>query len=354
MGQVAHALHQVEVNGRRTHLISSDIAQRDFEVAVVHPTQPTLPRWAAWLGAVRGMPTLVWAADVPAATPTPFLAQLNRPRLMALGVVLLLLVALAWFHLPIPTPSEMLASRYGFTAALLMGWVVWHETVRHLRRMPVNLDTVHELFRYPLQTVPAHFEAAGTPQITLGETLLRVVRGRVSEVTHWLHPGPTHLGARAVPQVRFRFRMDGRRFEGRTAHQGPFSHPFILPGDEVRVAVQPSGDGGWRVVALANLSDGHLMFDETDERLQPISGASRTALNLLGMGSAGLLAIWLVIGPAADDVSAALFTSCASLAGWIGATMAWKRQRRNRLAVSLGAVYGEQAERRVSVLPLSV
>ncbi len=351
--QIAHALHQVELNGQRTHLISNDVAQRDFEVAVVHPAKPALPRWAAWLGATRGAPVLVWAAEVPAPTPQAFLAGLHRPRLAALGMALLLLAGLGWLHLPDPTPGEVLASRYGLTGGVLLLLVAWHEVVRHLGRRPVDLATVHDLFQYPLHAAPERFETASSPQITLGDKLLRVVRGQVSEVTHWLHPGPMHPGARPSPQLRLRFRMDGRRFEGRTAYQGTFSHPFIVPGDEVRVAVQPSGDGGWRVVALANLSDGHLMFDEADERLQPVSGAVRTALNLLSMGVAGFLVIWLGIGPAADDVSGVLFTTCASLAGWIGATVLWKRQRRNQLAVALGAAPGEQARRRVAVVPLS-
>ncbi|MES2889464.1 MAG: hypothetical protein V4739_15830 [Pseudomonadota bacterium] len=357
LGRVVHALHQVEVQGRRTHLIHTHAQPSQFDVAVVHPARPQWPAWVGKLGAAPAEPVLLWAADMPPATSRSFLAGMHRQRLALLGLAWLVLAVLAWLHAPAGASlGDIVASRHGGVALLLLGVAGWLEAVRHLRRLPIDLSSVHSLFRYPLADVPGSFDAPAQAQMILGDTLLRVVRGRVDEVTHWQHPGPTHPGARRQPQRRFRFQMDGRRFEGRTAaHRGSFSHPFLVPGDEVRVAVQPSGDGGWRVVALANLTDGHLVFDETDERLQTVSDASQTAMGLLGLGAAAVLALWLGAGPAADDVSLALLSSWVALALWIGAPSAWKFERRSRLARALGTVHRrEQKRRRLAVTPVTM
>ncbi len=355
LGSVAHALNQVEVQGARTHLISNDCLRDSFEVAVVHPVGGPLPRWAKWLGASRGAPVLVWAADVP-STKSPAWGGVVRPHHLALlGLTMLALAGLAWWHAtPTDDVGDMVFSRYGLTAVVLLGLLGWRDVVTHLARLSVDLSAVHPLFQYPLHPTPGRFDTANHVQINIGDTLLRIVRGEVSEVTHWLHPGVAYPGAQPEPQLRFRFYMNGRRFEGRTAHQAPCSHPFIVAGDELRVAVQPTGDGGWRVVALANLSDGHLMFDETDERLKLISGASRHAISLLGMGTAALVAIWLSVGPQGDDITKVLLTTCLSLGGWIGVTMAWKRRRRAQLAVALGTRLQEQRQRRVVMTPVNV
>lgn len=350
---VAHALNQVEVHGTRTHLISNDFARQSFDVQVVHPVGGPLPRWAQWLGATRGTPVLVWAADLPTAKTRAWGGTMRAQHVALLLLALLGLAALAWWHTPpTATVADWALSRYGLTALVLLGLLGWREVRTHLRRLSVDLSGIHPLFRYPLQPIPERFDAAHAASINLGHTLLRIVRGKVTEVTHWLHPGIAYPGAQPQPQLRFRFHMDGRRFEGRTAHQVPFSHPFIVPGDELRVAVQPSGDGGWRVVALANLSDGHLMFDETDDRLQLISGASTHAVSLLGMSSAALLAIYLGLGPQWDEVALVLLTACLSLAGCIGVTVAWKRRQRAQLALALGTRLQEQGQRRVTVTPL--
>lgn len=357
LGRVVHALHQVEVQGRRTHLIHSDTGPSDFDVAIVHPTTSDWPAWVRWLGAAPAEPVLVWAADMPPAESRSFLAGVRRQRLALVGLALGVLAILGWLHAPAGASlGEVVVSRHGLAALLLLTVAGGAEALRHLRRLPVDLSSVHNLFRYPLSEVPGDFDTPAHAQLTLGDTLLRVVRGRIDKVTHWQHPGPVQLGARRQPQRRFRFQMDGRRFEGRTAaHGNAFSHPFLVPGDEVRVAVHPTGNGGWQVVALANLTDGHLVFDETDERLQTVSDASRAALGLLGLGAAAILALWLGAGPAADDASLVLLSSCAALALWIGATSAWKHRRRSRLARALGAAdRREQKRRRLAVTPVTM
>jgi hypothetical protein len=352
LGSEAYTLNRVDVSGWYACLRSNDAVCREFKVALVHPPADPLPHWAGWLGVKRSLPMMVWGGgSLPPHNPG-FLQSLDTGLLWKLLLGLLLLWALGFFHLPQnASVVDVLASRYMLATVVVLGMYLWSQCAGHARRLLADDSDVFRYFKYSLKPAPTGFKA-GIASVTLGATVLRVMQGKASDVVHWLHPGPEVDGAHYRPRVCFRFQADGRTFEGCTTRQDWTAHPFIVPGDLLRMAVEPGSDGKLRVLALANLSDGHIVFDETDDRISTTSGSGAVAMPLLFFGLMALLIAWLGAGPQADALSAGLLVLCIGLAAWTGLATSARRQRRAALARVLGATLDEFDARSIGVEPL--
>lgn len=348
----AYTLSCVEVAGGRACLRSNEVPGRRFTVSVVHPPARPLPRWARWVGVTRSAPLLVWGGGPLPPRDAGFLSGLDVGLLWKLLLGVLLLWVPAFFHLPKgASAGDVLASRYTLATVAVLGLFLWRQVAGHAHRLRADASEVFHSFRYPLQPLPTGFKA-GIASVMLGATRLPVMQGQASDAVHWLHPGPEVDGSHTQPRTCFRFQADGHRFEGCTARQDQKGHPFIVPGDRVRMVVEPGRDGTLRVLALANLTDGHLLLDETDERLATTHGAVVLFGVLLLLVLPVLLGVWLLAGPQADALSAGLLAACIGLAvGW-GVARWLRRRRRAALAQALGATLDDMDARGIRVAPL--
>lgn len=351
----AYALNRVDLGDRCTYLRSNEIDRREFnEISVVHPPAAALPRWARWLGLERSDPLLVWGAHPLTPDPSGLLQGLGMGALCTVLGGVVLLAGLAWWHLPARASlADVATSRYAVAAAALLAAWVWNIAMTRAGRLQADASQVHRYFRYRLGLAPTGLKA-GIASVGIGGKVFQVLQGKADEVVHWLHPGPEIDGAHHSFQSRFRCRVDGREVEGQTRRQSHDAQPFIVPGDLLRMVVEPPAEPGGRtrVLALANLSDGHLLFDETDDRIagMAIQGAGPAILSMLAL--LALLVAWLGFGPDADGVSWGLLGLCVVLATWSGVAMGLRRRRRAAVARALGAQVSELQRRSLTLEPL--
>ena len=199
------------------------------------------------------------------------------------------------------------------------------------------MSPVRSKYQYTLNPPPPGVKA-GIATASLGDSALQVLQGRATRVAHWLQPGPdTNDGAPRYAHACFRFEVEGRQFEGRTTCQDHTGQPFIVEGDLLRMAVERIDHEHMHVVAYTNLSDGHMLFDESDERVQVSSRQAASAVMLLTLAAPALLITWLGWGPQADTISSVLLGLCVALGIWIGVTAWLRRELRAGIARALGA-----------------
>lgn len=348
---VAYVLCRLDLASRCAYLRSNDAQRREFTVSVASPPRTPLPRWAAWFGAKRGEPQLIWGSARLSPRGVSFLSGLDFADLWKIVLGVVLLWCLALWHLPRGISLVgVLTSRYALATVLLVGVYLWGELTGYLRRLEVDLSGMRMYSGYALRLPPKGFRA-GVKSVQLGRDTLRVVEVRVSSVIHWIHAGPEVDGAHYHPEARLRLQGGGSEFEFRTL-QGESSHPFVVSGDVLRLLVDDACQGRPRAVAYANLSDGHMAFDETDKRLSTMTGGVAIPGALLFFLVPGFLLTWLGMGPYADDGSAVLlFISLAATAVLLIST-GLRRARRARLAHALGARLNELAARRIEVARL--
>jgi hypothetical protein len=348
----AYALNRIDLAGHCTYLRSNNTTRREFHVSVVRPPQAALPAWFERLGLLRHPLLLAWGSYRLSTQPISWAKNIDRSLLAKLLLALVTLWALGWWHTPRGLPlSELLLSRYSVATVLLIGACVWHASRRHVSRIEADMSPVHSNYQYTLAPPPPGIKA-GIATASLGDSALQVLQGRASNVVHWLHPGPETDGAHHRPHACYRFEVEGRQFEGRTARQDHTGQPFIVEGDLLRMAVERIDPEHMHVVAFANLSDGHMVLDESDERVQVSARQAATAVLLLALAAPALLITWLAWGPQGDTVSSVLLGLCLALGLWVGITAWLRRELRAGIARALGADLRELSIRSVHVAPL--
>jgi hypothetical protein len=330
----AYFLKRVEVGGKHAYLRVNSPDFQEFNVTVVQLDS-----------------LLIWGDHPPLA---PKKSQLSLSVLGMMMFAIAVLWFFAWIWLPQTSSwQDYLMSRYALATLILLVTYIWNILESASNAVSVDLSNINRLFQYKLKTPPSAFAAGSAKSVAIGADVFHIFQGKVTDVLHWLHPGPNIDDAHPRPQSRFRFTLNGMVFEGFTNQNDFKGQPFIVSGDTLRVAAQSESIETRQVIGFANLSDGNMLINEADERVSstPLTGAAPMIIFFL-LASVFCIS-WIGFGPPADKISSWVFACAFVVAVWWAVAFKVSQLRRKKLAAALGSHLDDLLKRAVCIHPMA-
>lgn len=350
-GSMAYVVTQIDVEGLRAFGLNSFIGSprngAPTRVSILRPPDTPLNRLFAWLGA-RWLRPVLAGEDQYIPPKIPFMQRLTLRGLRYVLLAVLCLFAYGYWQQSHDEPLiELLYSRYAVAVGLLCAVYLWLKVKAHLHDL-LNERTANGTLRFAvLRAIPKAF-GSGSTSVKLGSTTFRVVECTVSSAVLWLVAGPIIGDSQTGPSLNIRFEGGARVFHVH-ADPGTDWQPFLVAGDQMRVAVHDRDDGDLDVFAYANLTDGHTYVSRSSQIVFPSDFALLSSGLLAVLFLVCLPSLWLGVGTKVDSVSEVLLAISLALTILIGFSVGASRTRRARLAKALGTTLREFDARRVEV-----